>query len=63
MFFMAGHLDATHIKLSTVYICLTLLLVAKIFCDIDHVCNTDCDIASLNDLSDAISHDIASTNL
>ena len=50
MFFMAGHLDAIHIKLSTGYTCLTLFLVAKIYCDIDHVGNTDCDIASLNDL-------------
>ena len=63
MFFMACYLDAILIQLSIVYTCLTLFLVAKIYCDMDHVGNTDCDIASLNDLSDTISHDIASINL
>ena len=46
MFFMADHLDAIYIKLSTGYTCLPLFLAAKIYCDIDHVGNTDCDIAS-----------------
>ena len=46
MFFMADHLDAIYIKISTRYTCLPLFLAAKIYCDIDHVGNTDCDIVS-----------------
>ena len=31
-------------KLSTMYTCLTLFMVEKTYCDIDHVGYTECDI-------------------
>ena len=42
---MADHLDAIHIKLYIGYLSFTLFLVSKIYCDIDYVGYTDCDIA------------------
>ena len=54
MLFMADHLDAIHIKLSTGYLSLTIFLVSKIYCDIDYVGNTDCDIATFISPADAL---------